>query len=93
MTDNGVLTALDRQRAECCQLFLGVGAYWRSVVIGIVAVIGLACGVFAWGLHVDKALTRSETEISHNREALNRLEGRIENKLDILLKNQPKGGQ
>lgn len=81
---------LEEHRDECRQWFLSTSAFWRSIVAGIMVVVGMATGVIAWAIHVDSQMAVHESEIRHNKISIDKMEKAINGKLDRILANQEK---
>jgi len=85
MNERDIRELLIEERKENCALFLKTAAFWKTIVTGIVVIMGLAGGVFAWGLHVNAVIEVNKSDILHSEKRIDRLEKTVNGKLDAIL--------
>lgn len=79
--------SIGEQREQCEQHFMTTGAYWKSVVLGTIAIVGIAGGVFAWGMGVTATEAKHSERIRENREHITAIEKSLNGKLDRILRS------
>lgn len=78
MNEHDVSEMLKDERKENCVLFMKTAAFWKTVVTGIVIIVGLTSGVVGWGFHV-------HSTVAVNKSAIVRIEKTMNGKLDAIL--------
>ncbi|MBD3387593.1 MAG: hypothetical protein GF414_01505 [Candidatus Altiarchaeales archaeon] len=81
---------MDKRREICAKTFVSEINYWRYLVIGTITILGMmlgmAGGVYAWGLSVTEVDARQSERISNNKEHIISLEQTVSRKLDHIIK-------
>ena len=86
MNTSDILTVIGDQKTECDKQYLTTGSYWKSLVGGIIVIVGLLGGVFAWSMSVTKVDAAQSERIRENREHIQVLEKSLNGKMDRILK-------
>jgi len=58
---------------RCKTIFVEWSAYWRSVVTGLLCLIGLSGGLIAWAMHVESSAAETAVKIESLEIATNEI--------------------
>jgi len=65
---------IDHEKSECRSEFMSQKAYYRSMLIGIAAMLGIASATIAWALSVSTDTGSMKSTIYSNTKRINTIE-------------------
>jgi len=71
----------------CREIFVEQRHYWRSIIAGILVVLGMASGVIGYAMHLSASMVKFEEQMKSCESNLNSI-SYIQSDLNLVIENQ-----